>query len=437
MERLHNDIVNRLYNEINMMVAVIGTDQTLIHANETLLAYSDVTLDDVVGVVAYELPWWRHSDDFKNKFVFAIEEAYMKEEDVRFSATHQKSDDAIEEVDFVIKPILEEGQIQYFLAMGYNITELVRTQKALTEREREIQAFFEYSNDGYFFMKLLGQAIVQEEIDNKETERILEALRISHHNQQLLQILGVTSFDHESLFDAIGITTDEFIKILGTLIKEGQYHFKTDIINELLDYQVYLDINLHAIYSEEGYLEGGFCIVRDVTTQTLYEERLEFLAKKDSLTGLNNRRNFFEVAGNLVDTNNTKDRLLTLAMMDIDHFKAVNDTYGHEVGDTVLKEVAERILKVTAAKNGVDGRYGGEEFILLLPYDANRTTEILDEFREELGAASISFGSGELSVTISIGIAEFAGDNLEKTISSADKALYQSKESGRNKLTIY
>ena len=126
----------------------------MITANRSMLEFAGVELEDIRGMEYYDLPWWNHSEDLQNRLVFAIGEAYNTGEPIRFSATYSDKREFHHEIDFIIKPIVDGGEVQMFLAMGYNITDLVRTKRALTQREKEIKAFFDYSSDGYFFFTL-------------------------------------------------------------------------------------------------------------------------------------------------------------------------------------------------------------------------------------------------------------------------------------------
>ena len=163
-------------------------------------------------------------------------------------------------------------------------------------------------------------------------------------------------------------------------------------------------------------------------------EETQRLALTDSLTGINNRRHLFELGQRSFGAAKRYGRPLSAVMFDIDHFKAVNDTYGHGVGDEVLVEVAARARR-TVRDVDVLGRYGGEEFVVLLPEtDRERGKTAAERIRAAIGDKPIETAAGPLTVTVSAGIAEVAPDmnELVDLIDCADQALYEAKNAGRD-----
>lgn len=163
------------------------------------------------------------------------------------------------------------------------------------------------------------------------------------------------------------------------------------------------------------------------------------LAAIDSLTGLGNRRIFEKQLAEMLDRSAHGGRALSLMMLDIDHFKAVNDRYGHDAGDHVLKTLAQRIRSVLRRSDSIC-RYGGEEFIVLLPDTSLAAGRVIAErVRAAIEAAAFSLdaaGDQTIPVTISIGLAARGDDaNAEALLRQADKALYASKTAGRNRVT--
>jgi diguanylate cyclase len=183
--------------------------------------------------------------------------------------------------------------------------------------------------------------------------------------------------------------------------------------------------------------------VTDIATQrkelTVANAKLESMSRIDQLTQLNNRGYWEGCLKQEFERYQRYKNKCSLAMFDIDHFKSINDTYGHHVGDDVLRSVAN-IIKETIRTTDVAGRYGGEEFaIILLNNDADNALQFSERLRKNIEANVISTGGHNISVTISIGIAEF-GEEMHDHISMikcADKAMYQSKESGRNRTMVY
>jgi two-component system cell cycle response regulator len=154
------------------------------------------------------------------------------------------------------------------------------------------------------------------------------------------------------------------------------------------------------------------------------------LATTDFLTGLANRRAFFENAVAAIERAQ-HGIAMSAIMIDLDHFKQINDVYGHDIGDTVLKRVAAEIAPLP----GVAGRLGGEEFGLLVEGDLASAVDIAQEFRRSVERLKILSGEQPVVVTSSLGVAEWkAGDTIDGLLRRADVALYEAKNTGRNKV---
>lgn len=161
---------------------------------------------------------------------------------------------------------------------------------------------------------------------------------------------------------------------------------------------------------------------------------LERLASIDKLTGAYNRRMIDEFMKQELESHKRDSKNFSLIMADIDHFKSVNDTYGHQVGDAVLREVGQ-IISSAIRKSDIFGRYGGEEFIIICPKTSSEQALILAEkIRQEIE----NFDFTEVGhKTISLGISSLIdNDEVEDMIKRADDALYKAKNDGRNKTVI-
>jgi len=178
--------------------------------------------------------------------------------------------------------------------------------------------------------------------------------------------------------------------------------------------------------------------VRAALREKERQDLLEKWATTDPLTELMNRRHFFELAERELEQTRRSSRPLSFIMLDIDHFKEVNDNYGHLIGDLALIKLA-KLLKQQLRKVDFCGRYGGEEFILCLPdTPASGALEVAERIRNEVSQISIESAKDQpLTFTISLGIAENKNDkNVEDILKRADSALYNAKESGRNQTKI-
>lgn len=164
---------------------------------------------------------------------------------------------------------------------------------------------------------------------------------------------------------------------------------------------------------------------------------LEELSVRDGLTGLYNHREFHRRLGEELARHRRYSRPFSLLMLDIDHFKAVNDTHGHQAGDDVLRVMAERIRQEIRPSDQL-ARYGGEEFAVLLTETSGyQALAAAERIRAAIAAQPIATADGrEISITVSVGVAAFPedADSAERSIAAADQALYAAKKAGRNRV---
>lgn len=168
------------------------------------------------------------------------------------------------------------------------------------------------------------------------------------------------------------------------------------------------------------------------------EHTLEQMASTDPLTGVRNRRAFFEAGDTELERADRYGFPVSAFVLDIDHFKAVNDTYGHPVGDAVIRAVAQTALRTLRATD-VLGRIGGEEFAILSTHTGEDEAQRLAErLREEVASTLVQCGLSRLHVTISVGTATWDGDgeSFEELLARADSALYMAKHAGRNRVAV-
>ncbi len=178
--------------------------------------------------------------------------------------------------------------------------------------------------------------------------------------------------------------------------------------------------------------------LQDLAEMTMREMELRRVAATDPLTGVLNRRMLELMHGQEASRSKRTGRPFSFAMLDLDHFKAVNDTHGHDVGDAVLVGVAETVNGRLREQDTLF-RLGGEEFgVLYIDADAKSTALAADRVREYLAGLTFPTADGELSVTVSIGVAQHNDDdeNLAALMARADRALYAAKSAGRNRVEM-
>lgn len=210
--------------------------------------------------------------------------------------------------------------------------------------------------------------------------------------------------------------------------------------------EMYQNVTILPLRSTSGTIDHVCLIVYDVTNVAINKRQLESansqlreLADLDGLTGLLNRRYWEQCLAHEFARHLRYDEPASLVIFDIDHFKRFNDTYGHQLGDEVIREVA-RLTRQLARETDFAGRYGGEEFVVLLPNtDSQGAVQFAERLRKSIARLLIDHQGEDLSVTISLGVAGMGADlaTYQDLIEAADQALYQSKERGRNCTTLH
>ena len=178
-------------------------------------------------------------------------------------------------------------------------------------------------------------------------------------------------------------------------------------------------------------------IAMSISNAVLYEQANK-LAVTDGLTGISNRPSVEKSLQIEFERSKRYNSPLSLILLDVDHFKGVNDTYGHQKGDEILIAFAS-LLKKACRANDIAARYGGEEFVMVLPQsNAQGAFKIAERVREEMMKMSFTGNEANFAVTVSCGVAEFNKDyeSINKLITVADRALYEAKNGGRNRTIL-
>jgi diguanylate cyclase (GGDEF)-like protein/PAS domain S-box-containing protein len=195
----------------------------------------------------------------------------------------------------------------------------------------------------------------------------------------------------------------------------------------------WFETHARAICDEDGRADGTLSFVRDITESKTREEHLSAAALTDMLTGLPNRRALLEHAETRRSGAGPGD---CIALLDIDHFKQVNDLYGHDAGDEVLKSFAQ-MLRGLLRPADMPARLGGEEFVILFAdTSAQVAMQICDRLREHVAATPIGTAHGSVRITVSGGVAPLTPAGMESALRTADAALYKAKHCGRDQFRL-
>lgn len=213
-------------------------------------------------------------------------------------------------------------------------------------------------------------------------------------------------------------------------IKQGE-SWRGEIKNRAKDGSAYwVDVNIEPQFDDDGKITGYFAVRQDITDK----KRIEELSITDSLTQLYNRLKLDESLFKEVERANRYQRDLSIILFDVDHFKKVNDSYGHQAGDAVLIDIAY-LLKQAIRSTDVAGRWGGEEFLVICP---DTELEGATELSERIRTAIAEHGfEGVGNVTSSFGVARLmTKDSVDDLLADADAALYRAKDGGRNRVAV-
>jgi diguanylate cyclase len=271
--------------------------------------------------------------------------------------------------------------------------------------------------------KYLYQRFIADEMAALSEKMLKELRKVIHDMSKHVKNSGVDFDQHGEVLERYASRLanpndyEQFTKIINAIAQETRALVKTSrtIKNNLDQVQKELDI-------------------LKIKLQTTREE-----ATTDSLTGLANRRGFEQVLVQEIETAANRETPLSLLMIDIDHFKAINDNFGHLAGDSVLKIIANTIRDYTKRRDSVF-RYGGEEFVVILPETPLEGAVIVGEkirkFLESMNWKNKASGASMGTITLSVGAAIYRpGESADTFFQRADQSLYYSKNNGRNRVT--
>lgn len=419
-EKLEKIIYEIIFYYINDMVFIMKADEnygfTYLFANEPAMRHAKLS-EQYIGKTFEE--------------VMPAKEAKILQMNYKKAAMHKETMVFTDEVDLadgskvigesILTPVMdEEGIVKYVVSVTRDITISLLEKNQLIESEQRARSIVDHNLDGVITLDMSGKII-----DLNPAGKMITG----YSNEQFI-----------STFIADYIYEDDDCHFQQVLSKT-----KTGIASETIDCRFVhqkgevVDVHLKMlpiVINQE--VSGIYAIIRDLSQLTKNAEMIANMSFYDQLTGLPNRRALLNGLDKHLETEIAQKSETALLYIDLDRFKFINDSFGHLVGDEILKKVAERLCQFEYRDYSVY-RQGGDEFILLLPNtskkDANKFAQkILDSFKK-----SFYFDSSEYYITPSIGISLYPADgkDAESLIKAADEALFRVKEKGKAHFQFY
>ena len=334
---------------------------------------------------------------------------------------------------FALRVVRASGGRNAFVATHDDITLRRQSENALRETEQTLRHVLDTLPVGVWIMDRAGRITM----GNPAGQRIWAGARY----------VGPEQFgEYKGWWLSTGepIAAEEWAA--ARAIRNGEISLDEEIAIECFDGMRKIILNSAIpLRGEDGSVNGAIIVNQDITARKEIEKELEAtlarersLARTDDLTAAFNRRHFFDLARHELAIARRYHQALSLILFDVDHFKRINDTAGHDAGDEVLRGVA-RIVREHLREADVFARYGGEEFILLLPRTpASEALVVAERIRKAIADNATATSQGVAVVTISSGVAELLSgeDSLDLLIRRADRAMYLAKQQGRNRTIL-
>ncbi|MDX1294972.1 MAG: diguanylate cyclase, partial [Sulfurimonadaceae bacterium] len=291
--------------------------------------------------------------------------------------------------------------------------------------------------------------ITEEKKARREVTRLSRAIEQIDDLVLITDRSGLIEYVNDAFVEHTGYEREEVYGKNARLLKSGEHDqpfykglwstilsgnvFKGRVINRKKDGEIFYEQKtITPIKDKVGNIVTFVSTSKDITQTVEMEERLEQMAMTDKLTGINNRHRFEELYNQEIERVSRYESPVSMIMFDIDHFKKINDTYGHDVGDKVLKQIV-RVVGNCIRKVDIFARWGGEEFLILCPETTVEDAMLLaNKMRREIEDTEFETVG---SVKASFGVSGFIhGENKENLFKRVDNALYMAKDKGRNRV---
>lgn len=407
-----------ILSRIQAGIVVHAKDTSILYCNLAAQHILGLSEDEMLGKVAADPRWFIFDEHGERLDIEDYPVSWVLREgkgvrDAVYGVSRPKTGDKIW-LQINATPVFEDDEITHVTMSFIDITTQIRVHRKLKRSEETFRKIYE--------MTPMGMCITDER--------------------------GYFESVNPSYLELYGYAQDEVIGNHFTMVvPEENRSFLSDLHDKFIEDGIEIRGNWdvvdksgapRAVLADAALITGQdgrpkkVTFVMDITREREYERQLKKMAQTDALTGLFNRRYFFEEMDREIARSTRYDDPFSLLLLDIDYFKKINDTYGHNTGDAVLRHLTELMIH-TFREPDVICRYGGEEFVVLMPSTKLQDSKAAAErFREAVEASAFP---KDIRVTISGGVGQYGHGTIDNFISSVDALLYQSKEQGRNRIT--
>ena len=395
--------IHALLNATSDLPVIIDTKGVILTAGEGVTTRTGKKLEQLIGTCVYDYFKPEHVN-FKKAYVQLVVQSHQM---IRF-------EDHFEDLTFLvcIYPILDENNEVEKLAVFINDNTELNKNEILLHRYSQILAAI---NDpiAYIDVNYLYRTV------NDATLKIYQKTMEEMIGHPMEEIVGREVF------------LEKFKPYIGECLT-GQRVYHQDWFDFPDGQRRFMYMSLNPLFAKNNVVAGVVIDSIDITKIKEMEDQLKLLSQTDQLTQVFNRVKFNDSLNREMIRSKRYQTELSLIMIDIDHFKEINDTYGHDMGDDVLKSLAG-LLKESTRETDICARWGGEEFMLLLPHtNLENASKLAERIRARIEKKVFKTGH---TVTGSFGVTQFVdSDNDETFTKRVDRALYMAKEKGRNRV---
>ncbi|MDD5211123.1 MAG: diguanylate cyclase [Sulfuricurvum sp.] len=384
--------------------------------------------------------------DFDGKFIYLNENAWK----TRGYTREEMMGMNISEIDINCNPKKRNAMMNQLKEVGYMKARVDHLCKNGNRLPVEMYVKHITLNKKSYILGSVRD-ISEQLIAQKEIEKFSKAVDQIDDSVLMTDRMGTITYVNQAFCDHTGFSREEAVGNNPRMLKSGQHDidffknlwkiilhgdvFRVTLVNKKKNGDLfYENLTITPLKDENGDITGFVYTGKDVTSETMMNQEMERIATIDKLTGVFNRHKFEELYALESERSRRFSQPLSLILIDIDHFKNVNDTYGHDIGDKVL-QLLVKIVQKNIRQIDIFARWGGEEFLVLSPSTNFENIQILAE-KLRLAIAEAEFP--EIShITISQGVSVFEEkDTFSELFKRADKGLYYAKEHGRNQVGI-